>query len=140
MIEIAERRKGFMKRAFIRSLTLVHLLFYPGLSFADEMLEKRVQSLSQEVRCPVCLGQSVSESETEESAFLKAFIRERLKQGIPEDTIREELRSLYGDAILFRPPFEGKTLCIWLAPFGLFLSVVLGVLWKLHQSRARKGI
>lgn len=126
-----------MKVGFL--FALVCLLSYPDVSFAEETLEKRAQRLSQEVRCPVCLGQSISESETEESNALKAFIRERLHKGISEDTIREELRSLYGDAILFRPPFQGKTLFIWLAPFGLFLSVLGAVLWKGVQSRARKG-
>jgi len=92
-----------------------------------DTLDQRAQALSQEVRCPVCLGQSIAESETPESRGLKKFILERLKKGDSEETIRETLRRLYGNEILFRPPFESHTLFLWLAPFGFLLCVLFGL-------------
>lgn len=127
--------------SFFRRKTtlLLLLLFLPTLSVADSDLEKRAHALSQEVRCPVCLGQSIADSEMRESEDLKAYILERLKEGESEDSIRETLRSRYGDEILFRPPFESHTLFLWLAPFGIFFLLLIGFLWKGFYSRARKG-
>src|SRR5205814_1500704 len=108
-------------------------------SFANTDFEKRATLLSQEVRCPICLGQSIADSESEEAKNLKNVILNQLKKGESEETIRENLRFLYGDEILFRPPFESRTLFLWLTPFGFFLSILLGFLWKGYQSRAKKG-
>jgi len=124
----------------LRSLAMtVFFLCLPTPSFADTTLEKRAHALNQEVRCPVCLGQSIAESNTEESETLKTFILEKLKEGESEEIIRQKLRSFYGNEILFRPPFESRTWFLWLAPFGLFLLFALGVFWKGYQSRANAG-
>ena len=118
---------------------LLFLLFLlPSVIHADETLEKRANALSQEVRCPVCLGQSIAESETEESEALKIFIQAKLKEGESEEAIRETLRTLYGDEILFRPPFENRTIFLWLAPFGFFFLILMILLWKIVQSRVKR--
>lgn len=116
---------------------LLFLFVFPTVSLADSALEKRAQSLNQEVRCPVCLGQSIADSSTEESEALKSFIHERLQSGDSEDIIREKLRALYGNEILFRPPFEERTYVLWLAPFGLFLFMLFIFLWKGYHSRQK---
>ncbi len=123
------RRRGSRKPLV---LSLLGLLLLPP-AFAEETLSQQAHALAQEVRCPVCLGQSIVDSETEEATTLKAFIGERLHQGDSIATIREKLRALYGDDILFRPPFEPRTLFLWLSPFALFLCVVIGFLWKLRS-------
>jgi len=116
-------------------IPILFLLFLPTASFADSTLEKRAHALNQEVRCPICLGQSIADSSIEESEELKLFIQERLREGDSEDVIREKLRTIYGNKILFRPPFEEHTYFLWFAPFGLFLLIVLGFLWKIYLSR-----
>ena len=119
---------------FLQHCNTATLLFYLSLpAFALSPLEKRAATLYQEVRCPVCLGQSIADSETEESEVLKTFILEELKKGASEDTIREKLRALYSDEILLRPSFEEHTLFLWLAPFGLFLLTGFGLGWKMMR-------
>lgn len=95
-----------------------------------DSLHQRAHSLAQEVRCPVCLGQSILDSEASEAEALKIFITERLQKGESEETIREQLRALYGDEILFRPPFEKHTFFLWIAPFWFFFCVMFILLWK----------
>jgi cytochrome c-type biogenesis protein CcmF len=106
---------------------------------STESIEKRAHILAQEIRCPVCLGQSIAESDMAESDNLKTFILERLKQGKSEEEIRQELRQLYGDKILFRPPFETSTWVLWLAPFMLFFSVFIGIFGFLCLKRRQHG-
>lgn len=121
-------------RPLKRLRTTIIFLTFSLPSFAATSFEKRAAVLYQEVRCPVCLGQSIADSETEESQTLKSFILEKLKSGESEEDIRKKLRVLMGDDILLRPPFEGHTLILWLAPFVLFLLVGGGVGWKVLRS------
>jgi cytochrome c-type biogenesis protein CcmF len=93
--------------------------------------------LYKEVRCPVCAGQSIAESEMPEAKALKEFISNELEKGKSTEAIREELRQRFGDDILFRPPFNQKTVFLWGLPFSLFLLVLLGFLWRGLQSRAK---
>ncbi len=111
------------------SLTLLAMT----VGLQADSLHQKAHVLAQEVRCPVCLGQSIVDSSAPESEVLKAFIVDRLQKGESEETIRGQLRSLYGDEILFRPPFESHTFFLWLAPFGLFACVLLGVLWRARR-------
>ncbi|MBA3814065.1 MAG: cytochrome c biogenesis protein CcsA [Alphaproteobacteria bacterium] len=117
---------------------IVFFLLLSSPLFAATSLEKRAAILYQEVRCPICLGQSIADSETDESQALKTFILEKLQHGESEEDIREKLRHLMGDDILLRPPFEDHTLFLWVAPFGLFLLIGLGVGWKVLRSLAHK--
>lgn len=113
-----------------KQLALLFLLALPSSLLADAPLEKRAQALYNEVRCPVCLGQSIADSQAPEARVLKSFVLEKLNKGEPDGKIREDLRALYGDEILFHPPFAKRTLFLWLAPFGLFLLLLIGFLWK----------
>lgn len=126
--------------SFIRrkhALTLL-LILLPSFSFAESSLEKRANSLFKEVRCPVCAGQSIAESETPESKALKGFILEQLNEDKSDEVIRDELRTLFGEEILFHPPFQLNTLFLWLAPFGIFLLICLGLFWKAYRSKINK--
>lgn len=119
-----------------------HLLFLfflslPIASWANVSRETKAQALYKEVRCPECAGQSIAESESPESRALRGFIDEQLKEGKSDETIRDELRTLFGDDILFHPPFQANTLFLWLAPFGLFLLILILFLWKGYRSRAK---
>lgn len=93
--------------------------------------------LYKEVRCPVCAGQSIADSDMPEATALKEFISEELEKGKSAEAIRDTLRQKFGDDILFRPPFNQKTIFLWGLPFALFLLVLLGFLWRGFQSRAK---
>lgn len=119
-----------------KELLLLFLLF-SSPAFAESPLEKRAHALYKEVRCSECAGQSIAESNSPDSKALRGFIVEQLEEGKSDETIRDELRTLFGEDILFRPPFESKTLFLWLFPFVLFLGILLVFLWKGYQSRAK---
>ena len=57
-------------------------IWLPLSAQADKALEKKAGELQQEVRCPVCLGQSISDSDTEESEALRMYIQDQLNQSI----------------------------------------------------------
>jgi cytochrome c-type biogenesis protein CcmH len=112
---------------------------YTELGLASPMptdiFQNRANELAQEVRCPVCLGQSIGESDTKESLALKGFILDHLHQGLSEHDIRKKLRTLYGDDILFRPPFSWDTLFLWSAPFVLCLAIFWVFIYRMLIRR-----
>lgn len=126
---------SLVKRRAILSALLICL---PLSSMADKDLDKKAVEIQQEVRCPVCLGQSIADSDTAESEALRVYIQEQLKQGKSEHQIREDLREKLGNEILFRPPFEQHTYFLWLAPFVIFFLCVAWVIWRVVKSSRQK--
>jgi cytochrome c-type biogenesis protein CcmH len=106
-------------------------------SFADPAQEARARNLQRQLRCLVCQGQSIDESNAPLAAELRALVRRQIAQGRSDDQIRDYLKARYGDFILMRPPLEQATWLLWLAPF-LVLGGAGGVAW-LAISRARKA-
>ncbi len=117
--------KGKLQRILL-SLMMIFIIF----PVRANDLEKRAAALNQEIRCPVCLAQSIADSETDASLSLKAFIFKELKEGTPEEAIREKIRVLYGNGIFFRPAFNTSTAFLWLLPFFFFLVILVIFLRK----------
>ena len=95
---------------------------------ADPVLEARAQAIFPEIRCVVCQGQSIADSNAELASEMRAIIREQLATGRTRPEVLDFLRTRYGDFVLFRPPFSGRTLLLWGGPFfALGLGVIIAI-------------
>ncbi len=98
----------------------------PDEILKDPELERRARALSLELRCLVCQNQSIDDSDAPLARDLRVLVRERLVAGDSDAQVREFIVARYGDFVLLRPPFDGRTLLLWLTPlFVLVLAVVL---------------
>ena len=117
-------------------------LFVASAAFAnydklsDPALEARAVALQKELRCLVCQGESLDESNAPLAADLRRLIRERIAAGDSDDQVEAFLVSRYGDVILMKPPLMPATWLLWFGPLGLVL-IGGGAAW-LVISRARK--
>jgi cytochrome c-type biogenesis protein CcmH len=106
-------------------------------AFADESdLDARARALTEDFRCLVCDGQSLSQSDAKLAQDMRNFIRERLAQGQSEEDIRAYLVKRYGENILLRPPLRTATYLLWFGPLIFFalLATVAGVhMLSLHR-------
>jgi cytochrome c-type biogenesis protein CcmH len=102
---------------------------------ADVALEKRVNALSEELRCLVCQNQTIADSHAELAIDLKNQIREKLKQGASEREVVDYLVQRYGDFVLYRPPVKSTTWLLW---FGPFLLLILGLVTLAAILRKRR--
>ena len=121
-----------MKR-FIGVLLLI-LLSWSTFSMAKEaepVLQARVMKLAGELRCLVCQGESLAESHSDFAADMLRKIRALVEQGKTDQEIKDYLVARYGDFILYRPPFSGITLVVWLTAGAALLIV------NLKRRRAR---
>lgn len=132
----------------MRSLKYLLLAVLLGLTFVahaneaapasdDPVLEKRVNKLSEELRCLVCQNQTIADSHAELAVDLKNLIREKLKQGLSDQEVKDFMVERYGDFVLYRPPVKTTTWVLWFGPFALLAIGVVVLVFKL-RSRARK--
>ena len=114
------------------TLCLMQLTF--GISYAvepNEILknpkyESRARNISKNIRCMVCQNQSIDESNAPLAKDLRILIRNKIKEGSTDKEIYNFLTDRYGEFILLNPPFNSKTLMLWLLPFVfLFLGIYI---------------
>lgn len=103
---------------------------------ADPVAEKRLQGLSEELRCLVCQNQTIADSNAELAQDLRREIRGMIKAGQSDSQIIDFMVARYGDFVLYRPPVKGITLLLWGGPVALLL---LGV-WLLRSYLKRRAV
>jgi len=90
-------------------------------AFDDPELQARYDKLVAEVRCVTCQNQNIKDSNAFIASDLRREIRRMIGEGKSNEEITDFLVTRYGDFVLYRPRFEGKTLALWIAPFLLVL-------------------
>jgi cytochrome c-type biogenesis protein CcmH len=113
---------------------LLALLLFPGVLLAQD-LDKRVQALSQELRCLVCQNQTLADSNAPLAVDLRNQVREQLAAGKSEQDVIDFMVARYGDFVLYRPPLKASTVLLWAGPF---VFLVLG-LWILVRRLRRQA-
>ncbi|MBL6799655.1 MAG: cytochrome c-type biogenesis protein CcmH [Candidatus Pelagibacter bacterium] len=73
------------------------------------------------IRCLICQGQSVYDSESEFASSIKLIVDRKINEGLKEEYIYEFLREKYGDWIVYDPQLNKNTYILWLLPLLLFL-------------------
>lgn len=101
---------------------------------ADAVHEQRARAIFSELRCVVCEGQSIADSNATLATQMRMHVRELVSKGGDKESILDEFRAAYGDQILLTPPVETYTLLLWLAPL-LLLVVGFGVVWRVTHPR-----
>ena len=95
---------------------------YANTQLPDPRQEAQAQALMETIRCLVCQGQSIADSDAEMAGDMRAMIRQRIQAGERPEQIRAWLISRYGDWVSYAPRFEPVTWPLWAAPV-LFLLV-----------------
>ncbi|HEY0413546.1 MAG TPA: cytochrome c-type biogenesis protein [Allosphingosinicella sp.] len=95
--------------------------------------EAAAKALMETLRCLVCQGQSIADSDAEMAGDMRALVRERIAAGEKPEAIRRWLIERYGDWVSYRPPVEPLTWPLWAAPV-----LLLGVGAWLARGRFRR--
>lgn len=96
----------------------------PDEMLADPALEARARGISKDIRCPVCQGESIDDSNAPISRDLRLIIRERIVAGDTDAEVVDYIVARYGEFVLFNPRAEGSNLILWLAGPALFLAAI----------------
>ena len=92
---------------------------YPSLVIANE--DKLQSKITKNLRCLVCQGQSVYDSDSEFATSLKLVIQNKINQGQSEEQIYSDLMDKFGEWILYEPRFNKNTYLLWFLPLLIFL-------------------
>ncbi|WP_187107801.1 cytochrome c-type biogenesis protein [Sphingomonas xanthus] len=111
----------------------------PPAQWADRQLpdpaqEARAKALMEELRCLVCQGQSIADSDAEMAGDMRSLVRQRIAEGEKPSEVRAWLVERYGSWVSYRPPVEPVTWPLWAAPV---LLLALGG-WLLRKRLVRR--
>ncbi len=103
----------------------------------DPAVEKRMISISEEMRCLVCQNESLAGSRADLAQDLRRELRELIKEGKSDEEIKQFMVSRYGDFVLYRPRLIPTTRLLWAGPFVLLIAGVAALIAYLRRrSRA----
>jgi cytochrome c-type biogenesis protein CcmH len=103
------------------------------VQLADPAKETRAKALMESIRCLVCEGQSVADSNAEMAGDMRSLIRTRIEAGESPEAIRDWLIARYGTGITYNPPLGPETIMLWLAPV-----LMLGLGFVLVRGRVKR--
>ena len=104
----------------ISKLIFLFLILFSFNSLnADE--GKLKTEITKNLRCLVCQGQSVYDSDSEFAVSLKLVVENKIQQGFTEDQIYQFLTDKYGEWILYDPKFNKNTYLLWFLPLLILL-------------------
>lgn len=107
---------------------------YADTQLEDPRQEARAAALMATLRCLVCQGQSIADSDAELAGDMRALVRTRIARGEKPEAIRAWLVERYGSWVSYKPPVAPLTWPLWAAPL---LFVAAGA-W-LARRRFRRG-
>ena len=105
----------------LRIFLFIIVIFNIGQAFSDENNDKLKNKISKNIRCLICQGQSIYDSQSDFAISMQLVIEKKLNQGFSENEIYEFLKNKYGQWIIYDPEFNKKTFILWILPILLFL-------------------
>ncbi len=106
-------------------------------TFANPQMEARARNLQRQLRCLVCQGESIDESNAELAGDLRHLVRQQMADGKTDQQIEDFLVARYGNFILMKPPLEPDTYVLWLAPFTVLIGAAAVAILVISRARKR---
>ena len=95
--------------------------------------ENRAQYLFENIMCPVCDGQTISESQSQLAKNMRDIVRIKIEEGSTDDQILDYFKSKYGTSVLSNPPKSGFYFTVWLVPIIVLPSIFIGLLFLIRS-------
>ena len=113
------------------------LAVQPDEVLSNPAMEARAREISQKLRCPVCQGENIDESNAAISRDLRLYVRERLVAGDDDEQVIDAVVDRFGEFVLFEPRARGGNLALWLAgPVMAVLGLIVAFFFLRGRSRA----
>ena len=117
----------------------IFLIIFLSIGFShlksDEKSSESKIKIFKNIRCLICQGQSVYDSESEFALSIKLIVSKKLNEGKSEEQIYQFLREKYGEWILYDPQLNKKTYILWLLPILLFLLGGVVIIKRLYTHK-----
>ena len=104
----------------ILKLSLIFLFIFSFNSLMANT-EEMNSKITKNLRCLICQGQSIYDSDSEFAISIKTLVNKKLEEGFSENQIYDFFKEKYGDWILYDPELNKNTYILWLLPILIFL-------------------
>jgi len=98
---------------------------------SEENNDKIKNKISKNIRCLICQGQSVYDSQSDFAVSMKLVIKKKLEEGSSESQIYEYLKNQYGEWITYDPEFNKNTFFLWIFPIFIFVVGIWLIIKKI---------
>ena len=116
---------------------LIITILSANTSYAN-LKNERVDKISKNLRCLICQGQSIYDSQSDFALSVRDLISKKIDEGEKDDNIYKYLKLKYGDWIVYEPELNKNTILLWLLPLILFifggLLIFRKVIIKLNKN------
>ena len=123
---------------FVFGILLIQAPFAESIEasiFETEEQQSRYTQLIEDIRCPVCQGQSIGGSNSGLAKDLREKVREMILDGQSDPEIYSYMVERYGDFVVYKPPVNTKTYLLWFAP--LFI-LIISLIFLFRSTRRNK--
>ena len=121
----------------IKILILIFLFIFSISSniLSDESLNNKIY---KNLRCIVCQGQSIADSNSDFAQTIKSVVNDKIKEGMEEKQIYIFLSEKYGDWILYKPPLKGNSYLLGMLPYVFFILGAVFLFFVLKKTLKHK--
>ncbi len=126
----------FILAAFALTPALVSAGVYNDVQLTDPRQEAEAKALMETIRCVVCQGQSIADSNADLASDMRGLIRERIAKGEKAESIRAWLIEHYGDWVSFKPELKASSAPLWFAPL---LALLIGAFLMRGRFKRRSA-
>ena len=109
------------------SITKIFIIFFlitinfKSVAVSSTSFEEQTINITKNLRCLICQGQTIHESNSDFAESMKKYIKSELENGKNKDEIFSSLVEKYGQWIVYDPGISKNTLLLWALPLLLFL-------------------
>ena len=106
------------KMKILLKLIIIFLIFQ---NFSSAETSQKVDKISKNLRCLICQGQSVYDSQSDFALSMKILIQNKIDEGKNDEQIYDFLKNKYGEWIVYDPEINKNTILLWVLPLILFV-------------------
>ena len=116
----------------LKIILLIFFVLFFSNSSSNEIIDEN--KIHKNLRCLVCQGQSISDSNSDFAVTLKLVVKDLIKQGKTEKEIYDFLSEKYGDWILYKPKLNLGNFLLWFLPYLILLLGGLIILYIIRKK------
>ena len=119
----------------LKILLIIFLFINFSQLKSNEKNDDLKNKILKNIRCLICQGQSVYDSESDFASSIKLIVDKKINTGSSEDQIYKFLREKYGDWIIYEPKLNKNSYVLWLLPLFLFLLGGVIIFSRLNHQK-----
>jgi cytochrome c-type biogenesis protein CcmH len=121
----------------LKILLIIFLSIYFSELKSDSKNDELKNKILKNIRCLICQGQSVYDSESDFASSIKLVVDKKINKGVSEEQIYEFLRKRYGEWVIYDPQLNKNTYVLWLLPLLMFLLGGVIIFNKIKKSKIK---